>query len=609
MTRDVVVERDVLVPMRDGTRLAADVYRPTATPGPGPVLLHRTPYDKTEPADGSGWARMFAEHGYVAVVQDCRGCHASEGEVDFLFPEAEDGQDTVEWIRRQPWCDGRVGTWGASWSGWAQTAMAALGTPGLAAMVPVTSGSDGGTSAVRHGGAVELRWVAWAFSHAARNVPAAASGPGFGDWLARWPIRPGGTQLAAAPAYERWAFHLLTADDDDPAWRHPSLAPLAHLDTFTDAPTLLIGGWYDSYARGTLELYERLAAGRRGPIRVVMGPWAHGGLEEPHAGDVWFGDDAVLDPRAVHRRWFDRWLQGERNGVDDEAPVRLFVMGGGSGVRRPDGRLSHGGRWRDETEWPLARATPATLHLHAGGRLAPDRPADAGSATTYRFDPSDPVPTIGGNVSALTEVVPGKDDARDIVSAGGFDQREGPHVFGASPPYSPLADRPDVLVFQSGALPEPVEVTGTVEVHLWVSSTAVSTDVTAKLIDLHPPSAAYPHGYALNLTDSIIRVRDTRSAAPDPADVTIMLYPTSNLFRAGHRIRVDISSSNFPRFDVNPNTGEPPGRSQRHVVAVNTIHHDNAHPSRIVLPIVPPPTARCSHGSAASVRNELQRRT
>jgi len=571
---EVVVDRDVMVPMRDGVRLATDVYRRADTP-PGPVLLHRTPYDKTEPADGSGWARMFATQGYVAVVQDCRGCHASEGQVDFLLPEAGDGHDTVEWLRTQPWCDGRIGTWGASWSGWAQTAMAAVGTAGLAAMVPVTSGSDAVTSSVRHGGAMELRWAAWAFSHAAHNtrhaVPALTDGPPFSAWLRHWPIRPGATQLAAAPGYEQWVFRLLTTDDDDPLWRHPSLAPVAHLDTYTDAPTLLIGGWYDSYARGTLELYEHLAATKSGPVHVVMGPWAHGGLEQPHAGDVWFGDAAVLDSAATHLRWFDQWL---RQHDDDQPPVRLFVMGGGDGTRRPDGRLAHGGTWRAEPRWPLARAVATTLHLHPDGLLATDPPTGDAAATRYRFDPSQPVPTVGGNVSALADL-----DSRDIVSGGGYDQVDG------EPPHLPLAARADVLVFQTPPLPAAVEVTGTAEVRLWVSSTAVSTDFTAKLIDVYPPSADHPHGYALNLTDSIVRLRDLPS---EPVEATIRLYPTSNLFAAGHRIRIDISSSNFPRFDVNPNTGEHPGRARRYVVAHNTVHHDTAHPSRVVLPIVPP---------------------
>ncbi|WP_116951777.1 CocE/NonD family hydrolase [Jiangella endophytica] len=577
----VTVVHDVMVGMRDGVRLATDIYHPWAEPSPvaGPVLLRRTPYGKSEPADGSGWARRFAEHGFVTVVQDCRGCFRSEGDLDFLMAEAADGQDTVTWLRDQPWCDGRVGTWGGSWSGWVQTAMAAAGTAGLAAMVPVTSGSDALTSSVRHGGAMELRWIAWAFAQLARR--GGASSPPFGQWLRRWPIAPGETQLADSPALERWVFQLLRGAPDDPVWSHPSLAPTRHLETYTDAPTLLIGGWYDSYARGTLELYERLAATRRGSVRAIVGPWAHNGVAEAYAGDVWFGEEAVLDLAAMHLRWFDRWLRGRDGRDGDDPAVRIFVMGGGSGRRRGDGRLDHGGRWRVESGWPPATAVATDLYLHSGGRLAPQRPAAGTAATTYRFDPADPVPTIGGNVSALSE--PG---GRELAPGGGYDQRTGPQVFGAIAPYGPLSERPDVVVFETEALREPVEVTGTILVRLWVSTTAAGTDVTAKLIDVYPPSPDRPGGYALNLTDSIVRV-GAADLANAPAEVEVVLYPTANLFAAGHRIRLDISSSNFPRFDVNPNTGAPAWLPGRTVVADTTVHHDAAHPSRVVLPVVP----------------------
>lgn len=618
---DVVVDRDVMVAMRDGVRLATDVYRPAPRPersaAPLPVVLSRTPYDKTEADDGAGWARRFAREGYVAVVQDCRGCFRSEGEVDFLFPEADDGYDTVAWIRRQPWCDGRVGTLGTSWSGWAQTALAAAGAEGVAAMVPVMSGADGRTSSIRHGGAMELRWLAWAFWHSAANTQAElvarpwvtsalTGGPPFGELLRRWPPRPGTTQLGdAAPAYERWALELLAHGDDDEYWRHPSVAPVAHLDTFTDAPTLLVGGWYDSYTRGTLELYQALSATKRGPVKVVVGPWTHGQLEQPFAGDVWFGADAVFDGDAVHRRWFDRWLRDLPNGADDDSPVRIFVMGGGSGRPGPGGRLHHGGRWREEASWPLARTRYTPFHLHADGSLdrrAPDLPE---ASTTFRFDPSEPVPTIGGNVSSLAEIVPppagvdprlvpADDRNRDLVPPGGFDQMERADVFGCSPPYLPLATRADVLVFRTAPLEEALEVTGPVEVTLWVATTALDTDITAKLIDVYPPSPWYPRGYALNLTDSIVRLRYRNDArAPvettpgEVVEVLVTLYPTSNVFAAGHRIRLDISSSNFPRFDVNPNTGEPLGRERGRVIAKTTVFHDSARPSRIVLPVVP----------------------
>jgi putative CocE/NonD family hydrolase len=263
--------------------------------------------------------------------------------------------------------------------------------------------------------------------------------------------------------------------------------------------------------------------------------------------------------------------------------VRIFVMGGGDGRKTYDGRLNHGGAWRDEAEWPLARTQYTAYYLHADGTLGPTPPAADDPPSGYSFDPRDPVPTIGGNISVGFELLPN----------GGYDQRGAPMFYGCTDTL-PLAARPDVLVFQTPPLEQNVEVTGPLAVKLWASSSAVDTDFTAKLIDVYPPNPDYPDGYALNLSDSIIRARyrkdRTRPEFLTPGDVAefeIVLYPTSNLFARGHRIRLDISSSNFPRFDVNPNTGEPLGQHRRVEVAQQTIYHDATHPSHIVLPVIP----------------------
>ncbi|MFI6300127.1 CocE/NonD family hydrolase [Nonomuraea sp. NPDC050790] len=513
----------------------------------------------------------------------------------------------------------QVGTWGTSYVGWTQTATAAAGTEGLAAIVPNQSGANGYTSSIRHGGALELRWIAWMFWHSARNTQSALKAQPwvdaalnldpvpFGQWLRRWPIRPGATQLALVPPYERLAFALLSHEDNDDFWTNPGINPAAHLDRFTDAPTLLMGGWYDSYTRATFELFEGLSASKTGPVKLIVGPWSHDRTGETSAGDLWFGQDAAIDVIGTHLRWYDRWLKKRPNGADHDPPVRIFVMGGGSGARGPEGRLSHGGRWREEFEWPLARTVYIPYYLHQDGGLSPQPPAVDEASTTYRFDPADPVPTIGGNVSSLFEApglppgVSGPWDTflfegiQNLVEPGGFDQRESAHLYGCQPPYLPLAARADVLVFQTDPLIDDLEVTGPIEVRLWVTTTAADTDFSAKLIDLYPPSAGYPRGYALNLTDSIIRLRYRDGGTPSPlppghiTEVTITLYPTSNLFVAGHRIRLDISSSNHPRFDVNPNTGEPLATRRRHVIADNTVFHDTQRASRIILPTVPGP--------------------
>lgn len=622
---DVIIEKDIMVEMRDGVRLATDLYFPARdgikVEGKFPAVFHRTPYDKSDVERNGGYGRFFARRGYVAVYQDCRGTYRSQGDVNFLVPEAEDGYDALSWIDEQLWSNGKVGSWGTSWSGWTQTAMAALGPKNLAAMVPNMSGADAHEASVRQGGALELRFLAWAFWHSAANTqtrlkadPAVdgalnLGAPSFADWLQRMPIRKGQTQLKLVPAYEKWALELLTRADYDEYWQHPSYAPALFWPAFPDVPTLIIGGWYDSYTRSTCQNYVGLAAQKKGPVRMLMGPWTHGSnmLELSFAGDVEFGEEAALDNfRALHLRYFDRALKGVDNDESSAPPVRIFVMGGGGGYRTSDGRIFHGGHWRDEAEWPLTRARYTAYYLHEGGDLSTGKPVADGGDTVYRFDPAKPVPSIGGNVSSLAEMgplPPGVPDSThapwrarmgQLLEPGGFDQVEAPHFFGCAPPYLPLGSRSDVLVFETAPLVEDVEITGPIEVKLWVSSTAPDTDFTAKLIDLYPPSEWYPHGYALNLNDSIARLRyrngREKGELLPPGEIallTITLYPTSNLFGAGHRIRLDISSSNFPRFDVNPNTGDAIGKERRRVGADNTVYHNAARASHIVLPIVP----------------------
>jgi hypothetical protein len=366
---------------------------------------------------------------------------------------------------------------------------------------------------------------------------------------------------------------------------------------------MLLSAWYDSYTRANLENFAGLGARKRGPIHAIMGPWTHGvkPLGQTFAGDVEFGPEAALDHNEERLAFFDAALKGVPDGR--RPPLRLFVMGGGSG-RRTGGRLDHGGRWRDEREWPLGRTRFTEFYLQPGGRLAPARPAAGEACTRFAFDPRHPVPTIGGNMSSLVGLlprpagaaeIPVEERERDIIGIpGGFDQREDPRFFGCRPPYLPLAARPDVLVWQTPPLERDVEVTGPVTVSLWVSSDAPDTDITAKLVDVYPPGPDYPHGFALNLTDSILRLRYRNGGRAEPLrpgtiyPCTFALYPTANLFRAGHCIRLDISSSNYPRFDVNPNTGEPLWASPLVRVAVNTIHHDAEHPSHVRLPLIAP---------------------
>jgi predicted acyl esterase len=344
-----------------------------------------------------------------------------------------------------------------------------------------------------------------------------------------------------------------------------------------------------------------------------MGPWTHVGMrgDNSFSGDTDFGPEAVWGVERYFKeqlRWFDRWLRDLPTDVDQEPPVQIFVMGGGDGHRTAEGKIFHGGCWHYEQEWPLARTQYIRYYLHGDGTLRTELPAVDAPPRTYDFDPAHPVPTIGGSLCGIMEM-PADDgnlDAmwrrflspvtrlRHLVPIGAYHQKEEPNLFAAQPPYTLLAERPDVLVFQTELLAQDVEVTGQLVVKLWIASSVVDTDFTAKLIDVYPPSLDYPDSYQMNLVDSVIRTRFRngweREELMEPGEiypVEITLAPTSNLFQTGHRIRIDISSSNFPRLDVNPNTGEPLGRHTHSVVAHNSVYVDRDHPSYVILPIVP----------------------
>jgi uncharacterized protein len=598
---DVVVERNVRVAMRDGVRLATDLYLPARDGAPAsgrfPAIVERTPYDKHSPRFVAP-ARFFAQHGYAVVMQDVRGRGESEGDWYPFAREAPDGYDTIEWAAVQPWCTGKVGTMGTSYMAAVQSAAATLNPPHLAAMFVTEGPSNYYACSMRHNGALEQRFLIYAF-HMAITSPQARANPvlrtalaearaNLAFWLKRLPLKKGVSPLRMLPSYEQWAIDLQTRGSYTEYWKQRGYAIAEYYAGHADVPTVYFGSWYDSYARATTENFVALSRMKRSPQRLVMGPWLHGvRADEDAAGDVWFGPSAIETYDTMRLRWFDHWLKGLATGVEREAPVRIFVMGGGSGRKSYDvlglnGRLEHGGRWRDEREWPLKRTREVPFYLHTGGVLSAHKPAAGPSASTYRFDPRDPVPTVGGNISVGFEFMP----------AGGFDQRTRIGGFTANEPL-PLAARADVVVFASEPLDHDVEVTGPITVKLWVSSSALDTDFTAKLIDVYPPSADYADGYALNLTDSILRARyrDSfeRPELMTPGEVyqiSFPLYPTSNVFKAGHSIRVDISSSNFPRFDVNPNSGGALGEAGPIVVAENTIFNDAARPSHIVLPIV-----------------------
>src|SRR4051794_39328749 len=371
--------------------------------------------------------------------------------------------------------------------------------------------------------------------------------------------------------------------DYDEFWKNSGASVVDHLAEYKDIPVSHVTGWYDSWGTPVANInYLELKKAKKSFQRLTIGPWTHGGQSRSFAGDAQFTADAALPVDAWRGRWFDHWLKGVDNGIPQEAPVRIYVMGGGDGHKTAEGRLFIGGHWRDEQEWPLARAAATPYYLHRDGSLSTDKPSQQGSIT-YVFDPHNPVPTLGGNVSSQGT----------IMTQGATDQRCRASFWLCSDS-RPLSARNDILVFQTPPLDKDVEVTGRLIVKLWAASNAVDTDFTAKLVDVYPPNADYAAGVDLNIADSIVRARYRNG--PGKAELltpgrtyefTIEMYPTSLVFKRGHRIRLDISSSNFPRFDVNPNTGEPLNDNRRWQIAENTIYVDPQHPSHIVLPVIP----------------------
>ena len=597
----VVLSRDVMIPMRDGVRLATDIYRPAANgvllEGRFPAVLLRTPYNKAVRAPA--FAEYFVSRGYVVVVQDVRGRYRSEGPWHPLRDDGKDGFDTADWIGHQPWSDGGIGTLGTSYEGGTQHALAIANAPFVKTMIPLFAMSDVGRYGVHHHGAFELRWLNWVFSmgdpSGAPNLVAAAraaSDPAAAlaladltnhvrEYAMALPLRAGTTPLKFAPDYEKFLIDAMSGDDRLLGDMGVDVA--GHLQGYKDIPVYHVTGWYDSWGLQVANLnFAGLRGSKKSLQRLIAGPWMHSQPGVSYAGEAQFTPDAAIDLNAFQLRWFDHTLKGVDNGVDREPPVRIYVMGGGDAHKTPEGRIFVGGHWRNEQEWPLARTKPTPYYLGAGGLLSLEKPAPH-PPVTFLFDPRHPVPTLGGNTSSQGP----------LSTQGAADQRCSPASWLCTDA-NPLSARNDVLVFQTPPLTSAVEVTGRLIVTLWAASDSPDTDFTAKLIDVYPPSRDFPAGVDLNIGDGIVRARYRNGAAkPEmltpgrPYEFTIEMYPTSLVFARGHRIRLDISSSNFPRFDVNPNTGEPMNDNRRWRIAENSIYADPEHPSHILLPVIP----------------------
>jgi putative CocE/NonD family hydrolase len=556
----VTIQPGVSVKMRDGVSLVADIYRPVSDEK-FPVILSRTPYNRT---GDPRMANELASHGYIVVLQDARGRFASGGEFYPFRNESADGYDTIEWAAKLDQSNGKVGMFGGSYVGATQMLAAMAVPPHLVSIFPYVTSSEYYDGWTYQNGALmqwfSSSWTSGLAIDTLRRYADRAQAPK--EWVNTLPLQdyqllktPQTSELA--PYFRDWLSH----ERDDAYWAQWRVSD--HYSQMT-VMGLHAGGWHDLFLKGSIKNYTGLhqqaaTAEARAGQRLIVGPWAHAPTSPAgKVGDVTFGKDAVLDNTSMTLKWFDYSLKGIKNEFSGGAPVRLFIMGNNV--------------WRDEQEFPLARTRYTKFYLHSSkgansvagdGSLSVTAPG-AEKKDEFDYDPQNPVPTIGGRLCCGGALPPGPADQRANET------------------------RPDVLVFSTPPLTADTEVTGYISVELYASTSAIDTDFTALLVDVDES------GYARFLTDGIVRARyreNTKAGSPiTPGEVykyTIDLWATANVFKAGHRIRLYISSSNFPRFNRNLNTGEDITGTSRSLKAHQTIYHDRDHSSVLILPVIP----------------------
>lgn len=543
--RATVKRFNVRIPMRDGIHLSANVYRPEDL-ARMPTILVRTPYGKG--LDINDHYQAFVDRGYAIVVQDVRGRHDSEGVFRPLHQEAADGDDTLNWIARQAWSDGRIGMMGGSYLGIVQWRVALLNNPHLKAIFPVVSGADEYRDRFYStGGAMKignrLNWMS-------DNLRVPGYVTDFSKYVLHLPLRT--SDVAATGQVSEMYQEAIAHPAFDGFWKSVSTREQMYK---MRVPVFTVGGWYDNFVESDLEAFASLSRGS-GAHRILIGPWPHNMSVKIPGVD--YGAHSAVSVRWLQLEWFDHWLKGKNTSLAAQPPVRIFVMGAN--------------RWREERQWPPEGTRTAALFLasrgHAntldGDGTLRDQPLRRGVEDRFVYDPGAPVPTRGGAVCCNPRVFPW----------GPMDQR-------------PVERRPDVLVYTTAPLARDVEAIGPVKVVLYAATSARDTDFTAKLVDV------FPDGEARNLTDGILRLRYRKTVEKEelatPGEVYRIVIDagvTSNVFLKGHRIRVEISSSNFPRFDRNPNTGRPVAQETRWERAAQTIYHDRSRPSQLVLQVM-----------------------
>lgn len=591
-----------MIKMRDGVHLSTDIYLPDDIQGPYPVIIERTPYGKnkysrseiTREGDRISRAEMaqaFLDHGVVTIFQDCRGRYESEGEFAKYINEAADGYDTIFWVYQQPWCNKQIFTMGLSYAAHTQLALLKELPPGLSGMILDSGGFyDAYQCGIRQGGAFEMKQATWAYRQALES-PEALSNPDIKSaleeedifaWFKKTPWSRGNSPISVLPEYENYLLTQWNNEDFSDFWKKPVIYNVDLLGKLKDVPILFMSSWYDVYVSSTIANYEAVRATGNRHANLIMGPWLHGNRNQSYAGEVEFGEHAYFDNNLA-KDWLSYridWVKSVLNHNDAKSSCQLFVMGGGSGQKDLNGRLVHGGHWITVPQWPLSNVRQLTLHLTKHMQLSVD-PDQTETAITLISDPNHPVPTIGG---ALTSGAP-------IFFGGAYDQREKVGFFGSKGDDTPLNLRDDVLSFATEELTDDVLVCGKVEITIYLSSDCPDTDITAKLIDIYPPSDDYPEGFAMNITDGIKRAR-YRNSYEKPevlqegqvVKITVEPFQICNIFKKGHKIRLDISGSNFPKYDINPNVEMGCFGERR--IAKNKLHISSQYPSRVSLEVV-----------------------
>jgi len=546
---DLRYEFNVRIPMRDGVETSADIYRPDAE-GKFPAIIIRTPYDNSRDKENGPF---FAKRGYVYITQDVRGRGDSDGRFYPLISEAQDGYDTHEWIGQQEWCSGKIGSFGGSYLGWTQVYAATMKSRYYTAMIPQVTPPDPFLNFPVQNGVLfltSLEWVVMIDGKSMQDISVI-------DWMniyKQFPLITLDNKVGRnSPFWKDWVAHY-TWDEywDDQSYQEKLWK--------TDIPAIHMSGWYDDDLIGNLMNFTNMynhakSVGKEKYQKMIVGPWPHGFNRLRKLGDFDYGPDALIDINELYLKWFDYWLKGKDTGILDEAPVKIFVMGDNV--------------WRDENEWPLKRTVYTKYYFHSKGKansLTGDGtlstvPPENEKTDSYIYDPANPVPFI--YIPTVLQL-------------------------GTNEDMRPIEERDDVLCYTSDILKEDVEVTGPLTVKLYASSDAKDTDFFARLVDV------LPTGYAMRVNDGIVRAR-FRESYRNPSlivpgkvyEYTIDLWATSLVFKKGHRIRVEITSSAFPKFARNRNMGDIPGFSDETKKAKQIIYHNAEFPTHIILPVIP----------------------